>query len=346
MVALERSKNVAISSESAARSSPTNWTKAAFIHLGILPFLLVGAIVFFSLQEERFYSSLNIFNVARQSTFLIIIAMGQAVVLLTAGLDLSVGSVVGFAGVVTALILKSVLGSSPDALLMAMTLAISGGLLASVVIGLINGLGVAMLNVPPFMMTLGTTTSLVGVSLSMTSGLPVTQIPDDFQRILGYGRILGLAPAVLFTGLIFVAMWVLLNRTTIGRYFYSVGSNIRASQLSGINTRRQLILAYVICSVLAAITGILFLARTGSAEALNGQPYGLQSVAACVIAGVSLFGGSGKVRDVLLGAIFITILTNGMNLIRVESYVQQIVLGAILVLALVADQLRTRMIAR
>ncbi|RVD33918.1 ABC transporter permease, partial [Mesorhizobium sp. M4A.F.Ca.ET.020.02.1.1] len=265
---------MAISSESAARSSPTNWTKAAFIHLGILPFLLVGAIVFFSLQEERFYSSLNIFNVARQSTFLIIIAMGQAVVLLTAGLDLSVGSVVGFAGVVTALILKSVLGSSPDALLMAMTLAISGGLLASVVIGLINGLGVAMLNVPPFMMTLGTTTSLVGVSLSMTSGLPVTQIPDDFQRILGYGRILGLAPAVLFTGLIFVAMWVLLNRTTIGRYFYSVGSNIRASQLSGINTRRQLILAYVICSVLAAITGILFLARTGSAEALNGQPYG------------------------------------------------------------------------
>lgn len=320
--------------------------RSAFVHLGILPFLLVGTILFFALSEARFYSSVNMFNVARQSTFLIIIAMGQAVVLLTAGLDLSVGAVVGFAGVVTGLILKAMFLAYPDAAAFAVTVSVCGGLLAGMAVGLVNGLGIAYLNVPPFMMTLGTMTSLVGIALSMTTGLPVTQIPDDFMRVFGYGRMLGLAPAVLVTIVLFVLMWLLLNRTTIGRYFYAVGSNIRAAQLSGINTRLQLIMAYLLSSLLAAITGILFLARTGSAEALNGQNYGLQSVAACVIAGVSLFGGTGKVRDVLLGAVFITILTNGMNLIRVESYVQQIILGAILILALVADQLRTKMIAR
>lgn len=327
-------------------TTPNTILRTAFVHLGILPFLLVAAILFFALNEARFLSSLNLFNVARQSTFLIMIAMGQMIVLLTAGLDLSVGAVVGFAGVVAALILKAMVAAFPDAVLLAMMVALTGGTLAGTLVGLVNGIGVAVLNVPPFMMTLGTMTSLVGVSLSMTKGLPVTQIPDDFQRMLGYGRLLGMAPAMVFTIVLFVAVWLLLNRTTVGRYFYAVGSNIRAAQLSGIDTRRQLLLAYMICSSICGLVGVLFLARTGSAEALNGSNYGLQAVAACVIAGVSLFGGAGKVRDVVLGAVFIVILTNGMNLIRVESYVQQIVLGAILILALVADQLRTRLIAR
>ncbi|OYU37837.1 MAG: ABC transporter permease [Pseudorhodobacter sp. PARRP1] len=326
--------------------APNNPLKTAFIQLGILPFLLVAAIAFFALNESRFLSSLNIFNVARQSTFLIMIAMGQMIVLLTAGLDLSVGAVVGFAGVVSALVLKAMVAAFPDAMVLAAIVAMGSGVLAGMVVGLINGIGVALLNVPPFMMTLGTMTSLVGVSLSMTKGLPVTQIPDAFQDMLGYGRMFGMAPAMVFTIVLFIAMWLLLNRTTVGRYFYAVGSNIRAAQLSGINTKRQLMLAYLICSAICGMVGVLFLARTGSAEALNGSNYGLQAVAACVIAGVSLFGGAGKVRDVVLGAVFIVILTNGMNLIRVESYVQQIVLGAILILALVADQLRTRLITR
>lgn len=319
--------------------------RKAFIHMGILPVLLVGAILFFALNEPRFMSSLNIFNVARQSTFLIIIAMGQMIVLLTAGLDLSVGAVVGFAGVVTALLVKPLAAAFPDFFLLPLVISVTVGIAAGMLVGLINGIGVALLKVPPFMMTLGTMTSLVGISLSMTSGLPVTRIPDDYQRILGYGEIFGLAPAMLITIILFIAIWLLLHRTTTGRYFYAVGSNIRSAALSGINTTKQLLLAYVLCSGLAAVVGVLFLARTGSAEALNGSAFGLQSVAACVIAGVSLFGGAGKVRDVVFGAIFIVILTNGMNLIRVESYVQQIVLGAILILALVADQIRTRMLA-
>ena len=322
------------------------WARYAFIHLGMLPFLLVGSIFLFGILESRFLSEINIFNVARHSTFLIIIAMGHMVVLLTAGLDLSVGAIVGFAGVVGALVLETLLGLYPGAFFLSFTAAIIAGIAAGMTVGFINGAGVALLGVPPFMMTLGTMTSLVGVSLSLTSGLPITDIPDQFMRTFGYGRFLGLAPAMWVTALLFVLMWILLNRTTIGRYFYSVGSNIRAAQLSGINTSRQLIFAYMVSGFMAAVTGMLFLARTGSAEALNGQSYTLQSVAACVIAGVSLFGGAGRVRDVLLGAIFITILTNGMNLTRVESYVQQIVLGAILILALVADQFRTKLLSK
>ncbi|WP_223552488.1 ABC transporter permease [Pseudomonas sp. BF-R-01] len=316
--------------------------KRLFVSLGILPLLLTVTLVYFALNEPRFLSLDNLSNVMRVSTFLIIVAMGQMLVILTAGLDLSVGSIIGFVGVVTASLMLHLLDSYPDSIGMAMGLSVAGGLLAGVLVGAVNGIGVSLLKVSPFMMTLGTMTSLVGISLSLTSGLPVTGIPDEFMQLFGYGRVLGMTPPVLITLVLFVVIWLLLNRTTSGRYFYAVGANLRAAQLSGISTRWQLFLAYSLAGLLAAVVGVLFLARTGSAEALNGQPFGLQAIAACVIGGVSLFGGIGKVRDVLLGALFITILTNGMDLIRVESYVQQIVLGAVLILSLVADQLRLR----
>ena len=325
-------------------ASPGGLLRQAFIHLGILPLLLLVAIVFFALQEPRFYSGLNVFNVVRQTTFLIIVALGQMVVVLTAGLDMSVGAVVGFSGIVATLVLHAVLGAAPDAMLVAGVAAVIAGLMAGAFIGAINGLGVSVLGVSPFMMTLGTTTSLVGVSLLLTNGMPLTGVPEDFMRVLGFGRILGLAPPVFITIILLVGVYLLLNRTTVGRYFYAIGSNMRAAQLSGINAGRQLLLAYVISGLFAAVAGILFIARTGSAEALNGQSYTLQAIAACVIGGVSLFGGIGKVRDVILGAFFITILTNGMNLIRVESYVQSIVLGVVLILSLVADQFRMKLL--
>ncbi len=322
----------------------TSWLRQAFIHLGILPLLLVAAILLFAIQEERFYSSLNIFNVVRQTTFLLIVALGQMIVILTKGLDMSMGAVVGFSGVVGALAMKAVLGVAPDALLLGGIVAVLAGISAGALAGAFNGIGVSYLNVPPFMMTLGTWTSLVGVSLLLTKGMPLTGVPDEFMRALGYGRIFGLAPPVLVTIILVVLVYALLNRTTIGRYFYAIGSNLRAAKLSGINASGQMFFAYVLSGTFAGVAGVLFIARTGSAEALNGSAYTLQAIAACVIGGVSLFGGIGKVRDVLLGAFFITILTNGMNLIRVESYIQSIVLGLVLILSLVADQFRMKLL--
>jgi len=327
-----------LSSTPAAAFSAKSW----FVKLGILPFLLAASILYFAGSEPRFLSGDNLFNVARQSTFLIIVAMGQMIVIVTAGLDLSAGSIIGFSGVVAALALNQVLGTSPEAIWLSIAAAVGAGLCAGLLVGAINGFGVSVLGVPPFMMTLGTMTSLIGVTLSLTNGLPVTGVPDEFMRLLGYGRVLGMTPPILITIGLFVLVFVLLNRTTTGRYFYAVGSNARAAQLSGISTRKHVFLAYLFAGLLAAVAGVLFVARTGSAEAMNGQPYTLQAIAACVIGGVSLFGGMGRVRDVLLGALFITILTNGMNLVRVESYVQQIVLGAVLIVSLVADQLRLK----
>jgi len=280
----------------------------------------------------------------RQTTFLMIVALGQMIVVLTAGLDMSIGAVVSFSGIVAALVLKAMVVLMPDSFAFAITIGILAGLCAGMAIGAINGAGVALLGVSPFMMTLGTTTSLVGVSLLLTNGAPLNGIPDGFMQLFGFGRWFGLAPPVVVTAILLMLVYLLLNRTTIGRYFYAVGSNLRAAQLSGINTRLQLVLAYVASGFLAAIVGLLFIARTGTADAVGGQSLTLQSIAACVIGGVSLFGGIGKVRDVILGAFFMTILTNGMNLIRVESYVQSIVLGFVLILSLVADQFRIKLL--
>lgn len=315
------------------------------VDVGILPVLIVLALVVFALYEPRFLSSSNLFNIGRQSTFLAILAMGQLVVIITAGLDLSAGSTVGFAGVVCALVLISIAGADPDAIVLASIAAIAAGIAMGVLVGLFNGFGVAVLGVSPFMMTLGLSTSLVGISLTLTQGLPVNGVPDPFMWALGYGRFFGLAPQMIAAVGLAILMWILLNRTTAGRYLYAIGANLRSAQLSGIATRSHIILAYVISGVLAAVVGILFVARSGAAEALNGQSFTLQAIAACVIGGVSLFGGLGRVRDVLLGAIFITMITNGMNLIRIESYVQQIVLGAVLILSLVIDQLRIRLLS-
>jgi ribose transport system permease protein len=195
------------------------WLRQSFIHLGILPLLLLAAILFFGLQEERFYSSLNIFNVARQTTFLIIVALGQMVVVLTAGLDMSSGAIVGFTGIVTALVLKAILGAYPDAILLAGLAAVFIGTLAGASIGALNGFGVSVLGVSPFMMTLGTATSLVGVSLFLTNGMPLTGVPDEFMRVLGYGRIMGLAPPVFITIVLLVLVFLLLNRTTSAAIF-------------------------------------------------------------------------------------------------------------------------------
>lgn len=331
--------------EPTSRERTKELLKYLFVNVGILPVLMLVAVAFFSYYEERFISSANLFNVSRQATFLAILAMGQLIVIITAGLDLSAGSTVGFSGVVTALVLIALLNAYPDSIVFASVCAIAAGLAMGALVGLINGFGVAVLGVSPFMMTLGASTSLVGFSLSLTQGLPVNGVPDAFMWAFGYGRFFGLAPQMIATVVLAILVWILLNRTTAGRYLYAIGSNLRSAQLSGIATKSHMLLAYVLSGMLAAVVGILFVARSGAAEALNGQAFTLQAIAACVIGGVSLFGGIGRVRDVLLGAVFITVLTNGMNLIRVESYIQQIVLGIVLILSLVVDQLRIKLLS-
>ena len=230
-----------------------------------------------------------------------------------------------------------------------MALAIALGLLAGfgagLSIGIVNGIGVALFNVSPFMMTLGMASIGFGIALYMTGGVPVYGMPPEFGDVFGFGSWLGIPAPVYVTVALIVLLYLLVNWTRLGRYFYAVGGNIKAARLSGINTRLTLFIAYVLCGGMASISGLLLTARLETGEANIGASMPLELIAACVIAGVSLRGGVGRVENVVLGALFIGLIQNGMNLARIESYLQTVVIGVLLILAVVADQLRLRYIA-
>ena len=233
-------------------------------------------------------------------------------------------------------------GAFPDALWLVMLLGCLGGVAGGTAIGVINGLGVALLNVSPFMMTLGMASVGFGVALYLTGGVPVYGMPPEFSDIFGFGTFLGLPTPVYAAVVIALILAVALYWTPLGRHFYAVGANIRAATLSGVSARRTLFLAYALCGLLSAVAGMLLTARLETGEANIGASMPLQSIAACVIAGVSLRGGIGRLENVVLGALFIGLVQNGMNLARIESYLQTVVLGVLLILAVVADQIRLR----
>jgi ribose/xylose/arabinose/galactoside ABC-type transport system permease subunit len=328
-----------------AKRTALQWVQFGFVRLGILPLLLVVAIVIFALLSRHFLSTQNVLNVARQSTYLTIVAMGQMLALLTGGFDLSVGTILALTSVVGAMIMAGVAAGEPNAPVLAIAVGMAGGVLAGLSIGIVNGVGVAYLGVSPFMMTLGMASVGFGIALYLTGGVPVYGMPDMFGKVIGFGQWFDIPVPVYVTVVLIVLMHMLLNWTRMGRYLYAIGGNIKASRLSGINTRFNLFMAYVLCGGLAAVSGIILTARLETGEANIGATMPLDSIAACVIGGVSLRGGSGRLANVVLGAIFIGLVENGMNLARIESYLQTVVIGVLLILAVVADQLRQRFIA-
>jgi ribose/xylose/arabinose/galactoside ABC-type transport system permease subunit len=171
-------------------------------------------------------------------------------------------------------------------------------------------------------------------------------MPQEFGKVLGFGQWLGIPAPIFVTVALIVFLYVLLSWTRLGRYLYAVGGNLKASALSGISTRFTLFMAYVLCGAMTAISGIMLTARLATGEANIGASMPLESIAACVIGGVSLRGGTGRLGNVVLGAIFIGLIQNGMNLARIESYLQIVVVGVLLIFAVVADQIRQRIMAR
>lgn len=319
-----------------------NAVRYAFVRLGVLPFLLLLAVFIFALMSDNFLTGRNLQNVIRQSTYLALVAMGQMFALLTGGFDLSVGTILALTSVVGATVMAAAYVAMPEAAGLAIAIGILAGIVAGTAIGVINGIGVAIFNVSPFMMSLGMASVGFGLALYMTGGTPVYGMPMEFGDTFGFGSVLGLPSPVLVTLILIALLYFVLNWTRLGRYFYAVGGNIKAARLSGINTRLTLFLAYVSCGAMAAIAGILLTARLDTGEANIGATMPLESIAACVIAGVSLRGGIGRVENVVLGALFIGLIQNGMNLARIESYLQLVVIGALLILAVVADQFRLR----
>ncbi len=317
--------------------------QSIFLSSGILPLVLLLAIVGFGLAEPRFLNAENIFNVARHSTYLIIVAIGQMLTLLVRGIDMSVGSTVAFVSVVSAMSMTAVLAGDPEAATLAIAVGIVAGLLAGAVVGAINGIGIAVFKVNPFIMTVGMLSVLTGAALKLSDGMPIYGMPDSFGKIFAYSAPLGIPVPVLFAAGLFLVMAYVLYGTPLGRRIYAIGGNALASRLAGINTTGYSIVTYVLCSTIVAFGAILLTARVNTGEATLGATLLIESITAVVIGGVSFFGGIGRIGNVVLGAVFVSLMTNGMNLLRIDSYVQQIVLGLLLILAVVVDQLRIKL---
>ncbi len=325
--------------------SLTYWVQLGFVRLGVLPFLLLIALVVFTLLSDHFLTGRNLMNVVRQSAYLTLVSMGQMFALLTGGFDLSVGTILALTSVVGATAMAGTYAAMPDSAGLAILIGVLAGIAAGTAIGVVNGVGVSIFNVSPFMMSLGMASIGFGIALYMTGGTPVYGMPVEFGDTFGFGNTLGLPTPVLVTLVLIAALFFVVNWTRLGRYFYAVGGNIKAARLSGINTKLTLFLAYVFCGLMASISGILLTARLDTGEANIGATMPLESIAACVIAGVSLRGGVGRLENVVLGALFIGLVQNGMNLARIESYLQTVVIGSLLILAVVADQFRLRYVA-
>jgi ribose transport system permease protein len=312
-----------------------NWFKRSFVKVGVLPFLLVILFLIFSLAEGRFMTLSNMMNVSRQATYLSVVTAAQMLTILCAGFDLSVGSSVALTSIVSSMIMVSI--PSPA---VGMIAGIGAGILTATLIGLVNGVTIAVFRVSPFIVTLGMMSVAHGLALLLSGGVPIFNLPDPLNQVLGVGRVLGLPVPLIVAGAVVVVIHILLNHNRIGRYFYALGGNREAARLSGIAVRKYTCLAYVLGGALTGIAGIMLTARVASGEPNLGAELPLESIAAAVIGGVSLRGGEGNVLGAIFGAVLIVLIRNGMDLMNISSYLQMCVMGGLLIFAVVMDQLR------
>jgi ribose transport system permease protein len=292
--------------------------------------------ILFALLSPYFFTPDNLLNVSLQASITAIIAAGMTFVILTGGIDLSVGSLVAFAGIVTTTLLKT--GLSPGA---GFIVAIVAGLAVGSLSGAFAGFCITRFNIAPFIVTLATMTIWRGAAFVWTDGRPVWELPEGFA-FLGTGRILAVPVPTIIMILTFVASHIILTRTRFGRYVYAVGGNIEAARLAGIRTAGVLIRVYILSGTLAALSGILLASRMNSGQPNAGLSYELDVIAAVVVGGSSLSGGAGSIVGTFIGAMLIAVLRNGLNLLNVNSYVQQVIVGFVILLAVMLDQVRRR----
>ncbi len=294
---------------------------------GIAMVLLILIILFSSLSRN-FLTTENIFNILRQVAIVGIMSVGMAVVLITAGIDLSVGSIVGVSCVLTA---KLLLAGVNALLVVIATLTIS------IIFGLLNAFFINELKIPPLITTLGMMTTLRGVAYLITGGLPVFGFKTSID-VLGKGYLWKVPVPVIIMIAIFVVGILFLEKTKYGRYIYGVGGNEEASRLSGINIKKIKYIAYSISGLLSGFAGIILLARISSGTPKAGQGYEMDVITAVVLGGVSISGGEGKLGFAIVGVLIMGVLTNGMILLNIQEYVQWVIKGLVLIAAVALDR--------
>jgi len=294
---------------------------------------LIVVVIALTIASPYFLTANNLFNVGVQVSVVAIIAVGQTLVILTAGIDLSVGSVAGFSGVVGSMAITQ--GHLP------IVLGILVGILVGAGVGVVNGLLVTRMGLPPFIATLGMLGVARGLTFIVSNEVAIYGLPDSFRK-LGEGQIGPIPLPVVFLVVIAIIGHLVLSRTKLGRYAYAIGSNKDAARLSGIPISRYLVSVYVISGALAGFGGMIAASRVHSGQPNYGVGLELDVIAACVIGGTSLFGGQGTIGGTLIGALLIAVVRDGAVLLNITQYYQQVIIGVIIWLAVWWDQVRRR----
>ncbi|WP_138919826.1 ABC transporter permease subunit [Lentibacillus jeotgali] len=287
-------------------------------------------VIFLGFMSDAFFTLDNILNLLRQISVNALIAFGMTFVILTAGIDLSVGSLLALGSALTAGLLTS--GMDP-------MLAVLLGLLIGLGLGAINGLIITKGKVAPFIATLATMTVYRGATLVYTDGMPVTGLSDSFAfEMIGGGYVFGIPFPVILMLAVFLILFFVLKKTVFGRQVYAVGGNEEVSVLSGIKADRVKIWVYSLTGMLSVLAGLILTSRLNSAQPTAGEMFELDAIAAVVIGGTSLMGGRGRITGTLIGALIIGVIDNGLNLMNVSSFYQQIVKGGVILLAVLLDR--------
>lgn len=299
---------------------------------GALVGLLV-IIVALAILSPNFLTMDNLMNVFRQVSINALIAFGMTFVILTGGIDLSVGSILALSSALTAGFMVGGMNS---------ILAMFQGILLGALMGAANGVAIAKGKIAPFIVTLATMTIFRGLTLVYTEGKPITGISDSFAfQLVGRGYFFGIPFPVVITVIAFIILYILLRKTTFGRSVYATGGNEEAARLSGLKIDRIKITVYSISGAMAALAGVILTSRLNSAQPTAGTSYELDAIAAVVLGGTSLAGGRGHITGTLIGALIIGVLNNGLNLLGVSSFYQQVVKGGVILLAVLLDRKRS-----
>ncbi|QGZ58963.1 MULTISPECIES: ABC transporter permease [Paraburkholderia] len=307
----------------------TPGSRATLQKLGPFVALLIIAVAL-SIVSRDFLTVDNLLNVMRQASINALIAFGMTLVILLGGIDLSAGSVLALSSVIIATLLSS---GTPA------IVATLAGLVAGGVMGFANGLVISKGKVAPFIATLGSMTVLRGLALVVSNGSPISSFNSDFFSLLGGGYVARLVPIpVVLMLVMFGVFWVLLRKTVFGRHIYATGGNAESAKLSGVKVDRIQLWVYTIAGVMSALAGVVLTSRLNSAQPTAGTGYELDAIAAVVLGGTSLTGGRGWIFGTLVGALLIGVLNNGLNLLDVSSFYQQVIKGIVILLAVLIDR--------
>ena len=302
----------------------------------ILYFGVIAIIIGFTLLSWavgiNFLSRQNIGNILVQCSIIAIVGLGQSCVIITGGIDLSVGSMVGFTGIISAVLIRSGMPIWGAFLI---------GIVAGTSIGFINGLGVSYGKIPSFIMTLGMLGIVRGATLGASGNKPIAGFSQVILK-LANTLILGIPSFIVFMGIIYIIMVIVMSRTIIGRYVYAIGGNVKAANLSGINTKLIGLIAYGLSGLFSSIAGVMLLSRLAYASPTAGEGYELNSIAAVVLGGIALSGGVGKIYNTLVGAVILSILKAGLQILNVSTYAQSIVIGVVIIIAVFLDKFKER----